>query len=142
MSYSIITDTCFWLGLVTPDDQHHHKSVDIAELIKGNSLMIPWPCMYETVCTNLTRDRERLLKFEQLLKDPMVNFLPEDEYRASALEESFESGRIGVPFSLADCIIRQILLDRTQRINYLITFNRKDFQDVCDQRGITIFDEV
>jgi hypothetical protein len=45
------------------------------------------------------------------------------------------------PLSLVDTVIREMLSDESLKIDYLITFNIKDFIDVCSRRNITILSE-
>ena len=38
-------------------------------------------------------------------------------------------------------VIREMISDIDMRIDYLVTFNVKDFADVCAIRGVEILDE-
>jgi hypothetical protein len=40
--------------------------------------------------------------------------------------------------SLADWVPRLILDDRSRKVDMLLTFNPKDFHDVCQHRGIPL----
>lgn len=79
MNKIILTDTCFWLGLVDPTDQFHPSSLAIAELIENNNIIFPWPCLYETISTHLTRRRERLLYLEEIISKPNIILLEDNE---------------------------------------------------------------
>jgi predicted nucleic acid-binding protein len=138
MSKIILTDTCFWLGLVDPRDQYHEMSNTIADVIEGHQIVFPWPCLYETISTHLTRRREQLLYLEKLIKKPEIILLDDTEYKDNALEEVFNSNRLGLTYSLTDSVIREILKDINVRINYLVTFNNRDFEDICQKRQIEI----
>lgn len=60
-------------------------------------------------------------------------------YREDALSEVFENNKYhGTTYSLTDSVIREILKDVDIKINFLVTFNERDFRDVCDQRLIEI----
>jgi hypothetical protein len=127
-------------GLVDPNDQHHDRSKIAFDLLESDTLLLPWPCLYETISTRLVRQRERLLAFESFLKNPAISMIDDAPYRDSALIDVFDSSRqFGHSFSLTDSVIRNILRNVNIRIDYLITFNDKDFQDVCAARGIEIF---
>lgn len=142
MSKIILTDTCFWLGLVDPKDQHHDKSKVISELINDFKILFPWPCLYETVSTHLARSRERTLYFESILKKPEIELFDDTKYKNSALNDVFEFSRYhGHTYSLADGVVREILKDIDVKVNYLVTFNAKDFHDVCAKRQIEILDQ-
>ena len=45
---------------------------------------------------------------------------------------------ISFDYSFVDCIFREILKDRDNRIDYLATLNAKDFADVCSLRNTEI----
>jgi hypothetical protein len=144
MAKMVLTDSCFWLGLVDPKDQYHEKSNDIAELIKveGYQIIFPWPCLYETISTHLTRRRERLLYLEKFIKDPDIVLLDDENYKDNALEEVFKLNKTaGYTHSLTDSVIREILKDINVRVNYLVTFNNRDFVDICQPRQIHIISQ-
>ena len=41
-------------------------------------------------------------------------------------------------YSLVDAVIREILKDKNLQIDYLATFNTRDFIDICAKRKIEI----
>ena len=139
MTNTILTDTCFWLGLVDPKDQYHELANAIAELIEGNQIIIPWPCLYETISTHLTRRRDRLIFFEQAISKPNIILLDDELYKKEGLNKVFEHNKFfGKTYSLTDSIIREILKDIDFNVKYFVTFNIGDFQDICDMRRIEI----
>jgi len=139
MAKTVLTDTCFWLGLVDPTDQYHQMSNAVAELIDGYQIIFPWPCLYETISTHLTRRRERLLYLEEFIKKPEIILFDDTTYKTNALEEVFLLNKTaGFTYSLTDSVIREILKDINIRINYLVTFNNNDFEDLCQLRQIEI----
>lgn len=137
MAKIVITDTCFWLGLVDPSDQYHEMSNTVADLIEGLDIIFPWPCLYETISTHLTKRRERLLYLEEYINKPNIILFDDTQYKTNALKEVFHLNRIaGFTYSLTDSVIREILKDATIKINYLATFNNSDFEDICQIRKI------
>jgi predicted nucleic acid-binding protein len=139
MAKIVLTDTCFWLGLIEPKDQFHVISNSIAELIEGYQIIFPWPCLYETICTHLSRRRDRLLYLEEFIRRPDIVLLDDENYKESALEEVFKLNRTaGFTYSLVDSVIREVLKDVNVKINYLVTFNERDFIDICQIRQIGI----
>ena len=136
----VLTDSCFWLGLIDPTDQHHQNAVEWAEVVDSEKviLLLPWPCLYESVSTRLVRHRGRTLEFEQLLKRPTIAFLDDANYRDAALEAVFDTARTGHSFALADGVIREMLKDINLRVDYLLTFNGADFADICSVRRIEL----
>lgn len=142
MNKAILTDTGFWLGLIDPTDQFHSYAMNIADLIEGNRIIFPWPCLYETISTHLTRRRKRLLLLEEIISKPNIIYLEDSEYKMEALNQVFQFNRsVGFTYSLTDSVIREILKDINVRVDYLVTFNERDFKDVCDQRFIEIINQ-
>ena len=139
MAKIVLTDTCFWLGLVDPTDQYHGMSNAAAELIEGYTLIFPWPCLYETISTHLTRRRERLLYLERFINKPNIILFDDAKYKTAALTEVFQLNRTsGFTYSLTDSVIREILKDIDVKVNFLLTFNNSDFEDICQHRQIEI----
>ncbi len=136
MAKRAIADSCYCLGLVDPSDQHHEASIKLFSDAGTHELLIPWPCLYETVSTRLVKQPEKLSAFEKLL--PTLTRIDDSPYREFALEKVFEPNFFGGHPNLTDWIIRAILSDDNLRIDALITFNHRDFKDVCWARGIEI----
>lgn len=135
---TVLADTCFWIGLVDTTDQYHKAANEIADLIDNNKIILPWPCLYETMSTHLARRKERLLYFERLISKSSVELLDDSNYKFNALKETFILNQLGFTYSLTDSVIREILKDINIRIRYLVTFNATDFEDICQRRKITI----
>lgn len=139
MNKIILTDTCFWIGLLDPTDQYYESSNTIADLLENNTIIIPWPCLYETISTHLSRRREQLLLLETYISKPNIQLLEDNNYKTEALKQVFQFNRnLGFTYSLTDSVLREIIKDINIKINYLVTFNEPDFKDVCDQRLIEI----
>jgi predicted nucleic acid-binding protein len=144
---SICVDAGFLIGLYDESDQHHEKAaVHFLQLFDRttNSLLVPWPILYETVSTRMARQKARgIRKLEQdwklLTAQHRLTLLSDTQFRDDAIEDCFKE--IGKPpqhfrdLSLADRVIRKILLQRDFRIDGFITFNPKDFHDVCGRFG-------
>ncbi len=140
MAKYYLADTCYWLGLITPDDQHHDTSLTISQLIdeQQNMLLVPWPCLYETLATRLTNNRERLLHFESLInRKSQVQFIDDADYKIRAFEMVFEkAANEGFTTSLTDAVIIEILTSRDFKIDGLISYNHRDFESFC--KGLDI----
>lgn len=66
-----------------------------------------------------------------------MQLIDDEDYKNDALNFTFESSiRNNRPLSLVDNIIRLMLNDKQIKIDYLISFNNKDFIDVCLSRRI------
>ena len=141
MKTNILTDTGFWIGLLDPTDQYSDVANAISDLIEDYQILFPWPCLYETLRTKYSKRRDRIIILEKLLKKSNVILINDSEYRDSALSSTFHHIIIGKSFhSLVDNVIREILSDINLKIDYLVTFNKRDFIDICNKRRIEILE--
>ena len=138
MAYNVLTDSCFWLGLLDSADQHHDNAMAISQLIISQQIVLPWSCLFEIISTRLTRNRERVIGFEAFLSLPNIILFNDGVYKQNALQEVFALNRLGFTYSLTDSVVREILKDINVSINYLATFNNRDFEDICQLRQIEI----
>lgn len=68
-----------------------------------------------------------------------IQYLDDSAYLQSALDLTLESSLDQArPLSMVDCTIRGILEDVKVRVDYLMTFNSRDFMDVCERRRIKV----
>jgi predicted nucleic acid-binding protein len=141
MMHNILVDTCIWIAFADDRDSYENRdNIDaLYDLIKDNSIVLPWPIMYETLRTRLARNHIALSKMETELKSPRITWIDDAPYRQEALELTFQSGlREHRALSMVDCLVRLILDDRNHAIHYLATWNERDFDDVCRNRRIDI----
>lgn len=139
----VITDTCYWLGLVDQTDQHHEKSIKIYNVIKNDLIIFPFPCFYEIIRDKFLKDKRRLTTLENILKSSNVKYISDTDYIDDALIKVYElNKRKGDSYSIADVVLREMLSDDTLRIDSFITYNVKDFYDVCGKRKIEIVHEL
>ena len=139
MAKNIIADTGFWFALYEPRDKYHSEANTIAKLIEEQNILLPWPCLYETINTRFSKRKDYMKSFEIFLNKANVNLIDDEEYKERALKLAFEYSTIGKrTFSLVDIILREILADNSYKIDYLLTFNNGDFIDICDKRKIQI----
>ncbi len=138
----VITDSCYWLGLVDSSDEHHEKSITISELIQNEYILFPFPCFYEIIKTRFLKNKEMLNKLEILLKKSNIRYIDDTNYKDLALARVYELNKLSyIKHSLTDAVIREMISDIDMRIDYLVTFNVKDFADVCAIKGVEILDE-
>lgn len=141
MNY-ICVDSGFLIALYDESDPYHNK----AELYfpqylesANNGLIVPWPALYETVSTRMARRKKSIelmrKTWEHLNRQQRLILLDDSPYREQAisecykeLERPFESYR---SLSLADRVIRNILAEINIKIDFFITFNQRDFVDIC-----------
>ncbi len=136
---NIIIDTGFWFALFNKEDQHHKQAVEIVEYLELGNILIPFPTLYETINTKFSKMKEWFSEFEKILNKENVKLINDEEYKNDALNLSLEySLRKDRPLSLVDNIIRLMLDDDHIKIDYLISFNIKDFVDICQNKRIEI----
>lgn len=138
---TVLVDTCVWYAIFDPRDRANDRAgVDaLAERIQSMTAVIPWPITYETICSKFAKNRLALEGFERLLKSSRVCIIDDSAYRQAALDHAFDSSlRNNRPLSLTDCLLRVVLDSSDTRINYLATYNARDFYDVCAQRQIQL----
>lgn len=141
MNNYILTDTGFWIGLIDPTDQYSENAQVISELINNSNIIFPWPCLYETLRTKYCKRRDKIIILEKIIKASNVTILDDSVYREFALNKTIENIKLNKSFhSLADNVIREILSDINVRVDYLVTFNKRDFIDICMKRRIEILE--
>jgi hypothetical protein len=101
--------------------------------------------MYEVVNSKVASHRPGMEAFARLLRNlrqtRQLVQVDDSPYRDKALEDCFaESTRPNSrPISLVDRVLRLLLSDTKFRFSGLITFNERDFTDVCRVRRIQLF---
>lgn len=139
---SILLDSGVWYALCDARDRTASREVidDIYARIKVHTIVVPWPIVYETLRTRFVRSRPAMERFEQEIRSPRIVLLDDAPYRDDALAHAIEwSLRRGRALSMVDCVLRLLLDDVQTRIQYLVTFNQRDFVDVCERRRIELW---
>jgi hypothetical protein len=78
-------------------------------------------------------------RYEAFMRDCDVQRIDDAPYRDGALTQTIAAARDGKrSIALVDMVIRFMLDDVNVRSNYLITFNKKDFLDVCNRRRVEL----
>jgi predicted nucleic acid-binding protein len=137
LSRTAVVDTCFWFALCDRNDQYHQQALAKEELLHSLNLIIPWPCLYETLNTSFVKNPRSLGTFERFRHRPNVDLADDGKYRDTAYQETFVLARKR-PISLVDMVIRCILDDVNIRKDCLLTFNQPDFVDICRKRQIEL----
>ncbi len=138
----ILVDTGFLLGLYNSRDQYHERARKyFLEYFgtTGNRLIICWPILYEAVSTQLVKNRPAMFLMRtdwiRLASQKRLELLSDLPFRDRVLDECFEELRKPFPqsrnLSVVDRVIRRVLSDRSMRIDAFVTFNPRDFVDVC-----------
>jgi hypothetical protein len=122
-----------------PYDQYAQDALAKAHHVDQLRLVFPWPTLYETIGTRFVKNKVGMGGFERVLKRPNVAYIDDRPYRDAALAATLSESRLGRrSISLCDMLIRLLIEDTNLRIDALLTFNVKDFHDVCRIRGVEI----
>ena len=136
---NIIVDSGFWFALYDSRDYYHHNANEIAEYLRLGNILIPYPTLYETINTRFSRRVEWLSEFQNLINQNNVILIDDSEYKDDALNLTFDTNNFrNFSLSLVDMTIRLMLDDKNLNINYLISFNERDFIDICQRNFISL----
>ena len=139
MAKRLVADSCFWFALFEPRDQYHRAATSLEEHLTVHDLIVPWPTLYEALNTRLVRRPDRLARFKAIIERSSTSIVEDGSYRTDSLR--FVMGPTRHTYSLVDHVIRSMIEDRSLKLHALLTFNPKDFHDVCSRRGITLLSE-
>ena len=132
---TVIIDTGFWYAFYNERDPYHKEAEEKADLLETATILIPWPSLYETFNSRFAKNTLAARHFEKLLRQTHVVRLSDEPYRESALEVAIASVATR-SFALVDVVIRLILDDINVRKHGLLTFNQRDFGDLCRKHQI------
>ena len=136
---TLVADTGFWYALYDPGDQYHAEATARDHLLQAANILLPWPCLYETFNTRFAKNKVAVRRFDALIRQAHVILVRDEAYREDALEATIRTAIIGTRnISLVDMVIRLILDDVNVRKHGLLTFNRRDFDDLCRKHQIEI----
>lgn len=143
---NVVVDSCFWFSLLkNRDSDYHNEAVKIYEMLNeiGVYFIIPYPSLYETINTRLMKEGHREKArwfFTQLISNNHFVIAIDDVYRNAAFQSTIsEQNDRGISF--VDNIIREMLMDKASQIKALLTFNSKDFADLCYSNEIELINE-
>jgi hypothetical protein len=139
MARTVVVDSGYWMALFDARDEYHPQAQAKAHYIESLSVAFPWPILYETLGTRFVKNRLGMANFERILKRQNIHFSDDHIYRNAALENTLQESQRGTrSISLCDMMIRILLQDNGFRIDSLLTFNPKDFSDICRSARIQI----
>lgn len=140
MAKNILIDTGFLIALIDPRDERREDALSLFDLIKKQNVIIPWPILYETFRTKYIRKNNVLVLFERFIEKNNICYLDDSPYRDNVYQQLIDSyKRQEQIYSMVDFIIRDIIADINVKLDYLITFNKRDFEDICRRRGVEIY---
>jgi len=141
----VCVDACFLIGLYDSNDQHHQAASSQFELIFGedsgrHTLLLPWPILYEALGTRFSRDPLKIASLERtwvyLERANRLVVLNDESYRAEPLSQ--QVGKTMRPLSLADRVLRAMILENEPKFDYFLTYNVGDFIDACSRNGVQL----
>lgn len=92
--------------------------------------------MYELLRTEFVKRKSALQNIDYIIKDvSRVDLIYDERYRDKAYSEMIMTKR---NLSFVDCIVRAMLDDANLNIKGLITFNNRDFDDICRKKRIEL----
>ena len=139
MAKNIIIDTCFWIALYDKQDEYHEIADILSEEIEIHNWLVPWPTLYETLNTRFVRRKDWITSFKFCLSKDIICKIDDNLYRDTAYNLVFQLNFIYQNnLSLTDLVIREMLKDENLKIDAILTFNEKDFFDICNIRNIEI----
>jgi predicted nucleic acid-binding protein len=138
LNKTAVVDTGFWIALLDGRDQYHASAEIMADYLMNMRYVVVWPTMYETLRTRFLHQWQSVKQLELLLKRPNAQFFEDDKYRQDALEMTFSETNRFRSISLVDHILRLIVADNSIKVDYLYTFNKRDFEDVCRENRVEI----
>jgi predicted nucleic acid-binding protein len=148
---TICADAGFLIALYDARDSHHEHALRQFEVFFApdslrNVLLAPWPILYESLNTRQARRKPVLQQLSTdwtiLERNEQLILLSDEVYRDQALRDYLDTYQ-GIPrtFSLADRVIRAVLADPTISIDAFLTYNSRDFFDVCAAKQIQLIDQ-
>jgi predicted nucleic acid-binding protein len=132
---TVLTDTGFWYAFYDARDPYHKQAEGKGDLLETSTVLLPWPCLYETINTRFVKNTMAVRRFEALLRQGHAIRLPDEPYRELALEAVMTTVA-SRSMALVDMVIRIILDDINVRKHGLLTFNQRDFSDLCRKHQI------
>ena len=110
-------------------------------------MLVPWPIVYETFSTRTVRNVDAMIvlssDWTRLQQRGQLHLLDDVPFRKRVVSQCFDE--LARPqasrrnLSAVDRVIREILSDRNLRVSALITFNPRDFVDVCTRFRCKVF---
>lgn len=134
---TVLADTGFWYAFYDARDPYHAQAEQKDYLLQSANVLLPWPCLYETFNTRFAKNKIAVRRFAALLRQTHVVLLRDEPYREVALEAAIKMTLVASrSIALVDMVIRLILEDINVRKHGLLTFNQRDFSDLCRKHQI------
>ena len=132
----LLVDTGFFIAMYDERDSHHAEAQDKQKLLDVYAIILPWPVLYETINTRFSRRRGIMARFDAIIRSSNTVLLNDSPYRAEAYRTVVRNVRR--PLSLVDAVLRAIIEDTNVAVAAMLTFNRRDFNDVCRHHSVEL----
>lgn len=145
MPTRVLVDSGFWFALWNVKDgdkqspNRHREALRLTDELGFSEFLLPWPTLYETLCSRFVGQRKMVEQFIMRMERPNYLKLDDKKYRDAALSEVQFALTQKRKLSLVDAVLRQMLQDKTLQLQGIITFNVKDFGDICYPSGMQIY---
>lgn len=137
MNEGLLTDTGYLIALYDERDKHHATAQRNKRLLELYPVVLPWPVLYETINTRFARRPRALMLIDAIIAKADTILLDDSPYREAAYRQVQQTSRQR-PLSLVDAVLRAVIEDENVRISGLLTFNIKDFHDLCRPRHVEL----
>ena len=137
MNGSLLIDTGYFVALYEERDEHYEVAQSNKHLLDLHPVVLPWPVLYETINTRFARRRSALTRIDSIIAKADTLLLDDSPYRERAYRQVQQTSRQR-PLSLVDAVLRAVIEDENVRISGLLTFNVKDFHDLCYPRHVDL----
>ena len=111
----------------------------------GSVLLVVWPVLYQSFNARFSSDLLRIHRLESewsaLIERKQLQFLDDAPFRKNSLDEwwardlKLSSWR---GLSLVDRVLRAVLERGSTRVHALLSFDHRDFSDVCGRLKVKI----
>ena len=139
----ILVDTGFFFALLDKRDDYHAEACELSELLDNSSIVLPWPVLYEAINTRLLRHflqrHSAFARFKAIINRPENEFIDDSPYRLKSYKTIATATTPKVPpLSLVDLVLRAMIEDVNVSIEAMLTFNQRDFADICSIRNVEL----
>ncbi len=134
----LLIDTGFFIALFNERDQHHASACKLGEWLDILPIILPWPILYETINTRLARQPANLARFDAIAQLPETILLDDSPYRSESYATVLAPTRPKAPLSLVDAVLCNIIEDVNVPISAMLTFNERDFLQICYEYNVEL----
>lgn len=138
MPKNVLADTGFWFALYNSGDAHHEEAQALADYLGQCHVVIPWPCLYETLNTKFVKNSRWLDKFFKYACRSATVLLPDEKYRDEALSRVANNPTPWQPLSLVDVVLMLVMEDPNIKIDAVAAFDKRHFRDFCYSKQIEL----